>query len=158
MTTAITEEMGVHEKWYERANAMTLAGLPEFLRELTEDYTHDYGTICHAVAAGAVAAARAIDRSPTGGITGFQAGCIMWEFVRRWLREDNPLRLVNYGNMLYPQYERYFAKLVSADTWKWLQERATGFLSKETAHDDVFSHWKRIAEGRLPWGYEIGEP
>src|SRR5690349_20327046 len=72
--TPITEESGEHKQWYVDAHApeMTLETLPEFLRHLTEDYHHDYGTICHALAAGAIATAYAMDRSPQGGITGFQ--------------------------------------------------------------------------------------
>lgn len=45
---------------------------------------HDYGTICVAIGAIAAAAARAADRSPNGGITGFQAGAVFWEFTRAW--------------------------------------------------------------------------
>ena len=51
MPKKITEEDGTHKAWMSRAKDMTLADLPEFLRELTEDYQHDYGTICHAIAA-----------------------------------------------------------------------------------------------------------
>ena len=76
MTQQITEEMGIHKEWMKRARDMTMADLPEFLRELTEDYDHDYGTICHAIAAAAVAAAWSVERTPQGGITGFQAGAI----------------------------------------------------------------------------------
>lgn len=40
----------------------------------------DKQEITDAVAAAAIGAARAVDSSPTGGITGFQASFIMWEF------------------------------------------------------------------------------
>lgn len=47
----ITEEMGLHDEWYKRAKSMNPDGFPEFFREMTEDYVHDYGTVCHAMAA-----------------------------------------------------------------------------------------------------------
>jgi len=122
----ITEEMGVHKKWYEEARKMTPEKLPEFIRKLTEDYNHDYGTICHAASASAVAAAWAIDKSKQGGITGYQAGAIMWGFITNWMSEykDKPIKLVDYSNMLYPQYDDKFNKTISKDTFEWLQKEA----------------------------------
>ena len=154
MATEITEEMGVHEKWYEARP--TLAELPEFLRHLTEDYEHDYGTICHAVAAGALASARAIDKSPQGGITGFQAGAIMWQFICKWQHlEGKPLRLLEYENMLYPQYESKF-KTISKSTWKWLQAEATKNIQTSLqAHPQVVEHWKKVADGIVPFDFKV---
>ena len=137
---------------------MTLDDLPEFLRELTEDYGHDYGTICHAVAAGAVAAAWAVEHSPAGGITGFQAGCVMWEFIRHWQNSGThkPLRLVDYENMLYPQYDHAFEKTISPDTWKHLQRKARELLAdRSSAASSVVNHWRSIADGTPPFGYRV---
>ena len=49
MKQQITEEQNVHKEWYEQSKTQTLETLPEFLRHLTEDFSHDYGTICHAI-------------------------------------------------------------------------------------------------------------
>ena len=75
----ITEDMYLQDEWYKRGKSMKPEDFPEFFRELTEDYEHDYGTVCHAMAAIGLAAMRAFDRSEgaRGGITGFQAGCVM---------------------------------------------------------------------------------
>src|SRR6266550_4316712 len=56
----ITESMHVHEAWYDEAQKMTAEQLPAFIQHLLTDYDHDYGTICHAVAAAAIAGAQAI--------------------------------------------------------------------------------------------------
>ncbi len=98
----ITEEMGVHKDWYKQAEKQTLESLPEFMRHLLSDYQHDYGTICHAVAACAVGAAWAANSAPHGGITGFQAGAVMWEFIRHWKYDgqDKPLQLLDWENAL----------------------------------------------------------
>lgn len=85
----ITEEDKVHLEWYKQASKQTLETLPSFLKNLMEGYNHDYGTVCHALAAGAVATAWAMNAHDNGGITGFQAGAVMWEFIKGWNKSYN---------------------------------------------------------------------
>jgi hypothetical protein len=155
----ITEDDKPQLDWFKRAAdpSMTLETLSEFLRELTEDYEHDYGTICHAITAAALAAARAVDRSPTGGITGFQAGCVMWGFISEWQHlQGEPLRLVKFQNMLYPQYENDFGRTISKNTWDWLQKRALELLAEnDRGNPEVRAHWQSIADGKVPFGYRV---
>lgn len=154
-----TEEFkALKEEWHKRAKTMTLETLPEFLRELTENYRHDYGTICHAVAMSAVAAAWAVNASPTGGITGFQAGAVMWEFVRSWMYRSNKtgLKLINYDNFLYPQYESQYQKTMPISTWTALQKEACRLLEEtQDGHPLVREHWLSICDGHIPFGYTI---
>lgn len=56
MKEVITEEMHLQDEWYKKAKSMKPEDFPEFFRELTEDYIHDYGTVCHAMAAIGLAA------------------------------------------------------------------------------------------------------
>lgn len=116
----------IKKEWQEKAKKCTVETLPAFLVELTEKYQHDYGTICHAIAIAAIAAAWAVDHSPPGGITGFQAGAIMWQFIREWNCSSNKtgLRLVDYDNFLYPQYAGKFQKVLSKDVWENIQKEA----------------------------------
>lgn len=155
----IKEKDEIQKFWYEDAKKMTLEELPEFLRHLTQDYEHDYGTICHALSAGAIATAWAMNRSDQGGITGFQAGAVMWEFVRHWSYPDNKagLKIVDYDTMLYPQYDYHFTdRTISSHTWKTLQEEAkSNYYNNTTAHPDVKEHWKSIIEGNVPFGYTV---
>lgn len=156
----ITEEMKIHEQWYKEAQDkdMTLETIPAFLKKLTTEYNHDYGTICHALTAGAIATMWAMNRTPQGGITGFQSGCIMWEFIRNWNGEKGPLRLIKYDEMLFPQYEDKFQKNISMNTWKYLQEEAKKNIdSKEHASLRVIHHWQSIADGIVPFGYAVKE-
>lgn len=158
MAEAITEEQGIHKAWYDEAKAMTAENFPEFFRKLTEDFDHDYGTICHAVAAAAVGAANAVNRSPAGGITGFQASCIMWEFLRHWNHIDGPARLLQFDDMMYPQYARKFTS-ISSETWEWLQKKAKEKLAEHpdgnSVHPDVIAHWRTIAAGDVPFGLAV---
>lgn len=160
MSKQITEEMNLHEQWYADAKRQTLETLPAFLQDLAS-YGHDYGTICHALGAAAVAAANAMNHAPCGGITGFQAGFVMWGFVRHWKHESNKcgMRLVDYDNMLYPQYEsKFVAKTITPSVWKAIQEQAQANLDNEySAHPDVIAHWKSIVRGKVPFGYKVRE-
>ena len=126
MKQRITEEMKIHEVWYKEAKDMTLEGLPEFINHLINDYEHDYGTICHAMTAGGIATMEAMNNSDQDGITGFQAGAIMWECIRNWMHRENKigLKLVNYDNFLYPKYEHIFDKTINVYTWTALQKEA----------------------------------
>jgi hypothetical protein len=150
--------MRVHLQWYQDAKTQTVDTLPEFVRHLTDDYEHDYGTICHAITAAALAAAHAVDHSSSGGITGFQAGAIMWEFIQEWQDLwDQPLRLVHYEHMLYPQYDRDFAQLITPSTWRWLQEQATKHLRESGGSVSVRQHWESIVAGVVPFGFFVAE-
>lgn len=166
MSVRITEQDGVHKQWYVDAKRITLETLPEFLRHLSEDYEHDYGTVCHALAAGAVATAWAMNRSPgaRGGITGAQAGAVMWQFIKGWMDSeyaDSPLlRLQNFADMLYPQYEYKFThRTIPPSVWKWLQAEAAKNLAETTSltHRDVLVHWQRILDGIVPFGFCVTE-
>lgn len=154
----IKEEMGIQKEWYKTAKGpeMSLETLPQFLTMLTEDFSHDYGTICHVLAAGAVATATALNRSPEGGITGFQAGAVMWEFIKNWgMGHDGPMRLVDFEDMLFPQYEEKF-RTISKETWEYLQKEAQKNLDSEnTAIPEIEAHWKSIVNGQVPFGYEL---
>jgi hypothetical protein len=120
------EFKGLKKEWLSRAKDMTIEKLPEFLRELTEDYSHDYGTICHAVSIAAQAAAWSVNHSKQGGITGFQAGAIMWEFIREWMYSSNKtgLKIIDYDEFLFPQYQYEYEKTISSSTWKAIQQLA----------------------------------
>jgi len=153
----ITEEDQLHIEWFDQAKVMTLDCLPIFLAKLVDDYEHDYGTICLAITAAAIAAARAVNNSSQGGISGHQAGAVMWTFIQEWLSEKNPMKLVKFERMLFPQYEYHFDKLISADTWQWLQEEARKHLAKNDPYLSaaVELHWRSIAQGAIPFGYKL---
>lgn len=151
----ITESMGIHKEWYRDAEKQTLQTLPEFLEMLFgKTFVHDYGTICHAIAAAAVAAANAGNHSAQGGITGFQAGAIGMEFFRHWNGIKGPFRVQRLENLLFPQYSDEF-KRISADVAEWLVEEAREKLatSKQSdIHPEVWAHWIRTSQGVVPFG------
>ncbi len=155
----ISEEDNLQVEWMKRAKGMTLAELPEFLQELSAGYKHDYGTICHAIAAAAVAAAWAVEKSPQGGISGFQAGAVGWEFLRGW---GSPglgkigTRIQRMDDLLFPQYVDDFTSITS-DVWEALQAKAAENIAEKSkhVHPRVLSHWEAIAAGHLPTGIRV---
>ncbi len=161
MAERITEEMHLEKEWFDQASKQTLKTLPDYVNHLMNDYKHDYGTVCHAVAACALAAAWAANNEPNGGITGFQSGFVMWDFIKQWSFPHNKtgLRIVDFDNMLYPQYEYKFNKTISKDLWEKLQDEAKNLLAEngDCVHPMVLEHWKSIVAGVIPFGYSIIE-
>jgi len=152
------ETQAILEEWREEAHAMTMENLPEFLERITKEYEHDYGTICHAISIGGIATMYAINNSDQGGITGFQAGAVMWENIMNWdsSYRGKPLTLVDYSNMLYPQYEYKFQKTISNSTRDYLIKEAKRNLKENPdANPDVIEHWKQISEGVVPFNHRI---
>jgi hypothetical protein len=159
---AITEEQHLEKEWYEDARNQTLETLPDFMNHLLNDYQHDYGTICKAIAACGAAAMYAANNTEQGGITGFQAGCINWEVLKAWgeFQTHTGARLINFDNMIYPQYEEKFDKIISKETWESIQKYAKENLLEEREyglHPEVKAHMESIVAGNVPFGYKIKE-
>lgn len=148
----------IPEEWYAEAKKQTLETLPQYMTHILNDFPLDYNTIVYAVSACALAAAYAADNSPRGGITGFQAGFVMWEFIRQWCYPNNKcgLKIVDYDDMLYPQYRDKFEKRITEDEWHLLKKQAEFLLANEKfVHPNVKQHWENISAGIIPFGYEI---
>lgn len=150
-----SQELKLTKKWQEEARKQTLETLPAFLQKLAT-HEHDYGTICRAIAAAAVGAAWAIEHSPHGGITGFQASCVTWDFLEHWGSIKFPAAIVRYEDMLFPQYAEKFNS-ITPETWEHLQAKARENLAqpREHAHPAVAAHWQTVADGVVPFGYTV---
>lgn len=152
----VTEEMHPEKAWFKAAGNMTEEELPYFFARIIHGYNHDYGTVCHAVSACALAAAWAACKDV--GLSGFQAGFVMWDFIKNWTKSGNEcgLMLIDYDNMLYPQYEEKFDKIIYKDNWRMIQKKAIENLEKnKDANPAVIEHWKKIANGVVPFGYRV---
>lgn len=153
----VTEKDHPEKEWFEQAKKMTVAELPAFIEKMIHGYNHDYGTSVHAVSACAIAAAWAACGDESIGLTGFQAGFVMWDFVQNWTKTQNKtgLKLVDYDEMLYPQYAHKYSKTISTYTWEKLQEEAKKNLESGEGCPEVRQHWQKITEGWVPFGYEV---
>ena len=150
-------EFVVRDKLAEqRKNIKTFEDLTAFIKDVEEHYNCGYGEAPRAIAQAALATAWYL--SSKFGITGFQAGATMWDFITGWKMLDNKcgLKLVNYDLMFYPQYDYKFEKTINSDTWEALQKQAKEYLeSSEFASQTVRTHWQSIVDGNVPFGYTV---
>ena len=140
-----------------RKEIKTFEDLTAFLKDIEENYNCGYGEAPRAMAQASVAVAWYL--ADKFGITGFQAGFVMWDFIRDWIKTNNKcgLKLVDYDDMLFPQYGYKYEKTISSDTWADIQKEAKNKLENdsERAHPSVVAHWKSIVDGVVPFGYTI---
>lgn len=154
----ISDDTDLDKEWYAEARVQTPDSLMGFIKHLMYDYRHSYSSIVYALSAGAVATCWAMNKSPQGGISGFQASAIMWEFLKAWMSMDGPLKLTRYDDMLYPQYDYKFEKTITRSTWAYLQDQAEKRLKEGgSTHPNVKKHWESIVAGEIPFGYTVVE-
>lgn len=154
----ITEADHLEKEWFQEARKQTVETLPAFINHVMNDYEHDYGTVCHAVAACAMAGFAAANNLPSGGITGYQAGFVMWDIIRdmNYPHNECGLRLQDFDNMLYPQYADKFARTIPDWAWTAMQKKAKQLLkTRPDAHYAVKAHWGSIAAGNIPFGFTV---
>ena len=140
----------------ERKNIKSLDDLMNYIQNIRDNYDIGYGTTPRAIAQAALATSYYL--ADVFNITGFQAGFVMWDFIRDWSFRGNKcgLKIIDYDDMLYPQYNHKFQKTISKDTFEALQEEAENNLEKGGyAHPNVIKHWKSIVDGNVPFGYII---
>ena len=142
-----------------RKNIETFEDLTAFLKDVEDRYNVGYGSAPRAIAQATAAVAWYL--ASKFGITGFQAGFVMWDFIRDWMYTNNKcgLKIIDYDNMLYPQYGDRFEKIITDDTWNGLQEQAKKNLDEyengRSAHPEVVAHWKSIVDGTIPFDYRL---
>lgn len=139
-----------------RKEIKNLDDLMEFLKYVKENCNYDYGVAARSIAQAALATAWYL--SNEFGITGFQAGFVMFDFIRDWNFSNNKcgLKIIDYDDMLYPQYYDKFEKTISRETFEELQKEAEENLKNtEYAHPNVVAHWQSIVECKVPFGYKI---
>lgn len=145
-----------------RKNICSFDELIRFLEDIASNYNCGYGNAPIAIAQACLAVAWFFSKE--FGITGFQASFVMWDFIFGWQKRNNKtsLKLVDYDEMLYPQYAYKFEKMISKDTWKQIQKAAKDLLEEahkntktQNVHPLVYQHWKEIASGKVPFGYEL---
>ena len=153
----VTEEMNEHVKWLEEASLLTTPEqLAAFVKKLTEEYDHDYGTIVKAMQAAMKASFNVMNESKQGGITGFQAGFLGWWAVEEFMSIKAPARILEVEQMLYPQYEYKFNS-IDRETFEGLQKKAKQKLAEGGCVARVTEHMQSIVDGVVPFGYTIRE-
>ena len=113
---------------------------------------HDYGTASYCMSIAAVLAFGYA--AHVEGTTGFQAGCANMDIIRRTQGLKHGFRLLNYTNLLYPQYytkERFPSLLdLVAENMDMLKKEATEMLKDFYGHPEVKEHLEFLSRGELP--------
>ena len=147
------EQFEFRKKYEGRENVKSLAEFDKLLNEAKAD-SNDYGAIVEYCSLMMNATFKLIDP----GITGFQAGCLMWMMVEKYgsYGPDAILEIRNWNNLAYPQYESNFTA-VDKDTWERVQKFATKQIESFGEHGsgEVKTHMISVAEGRVPFGLKV---
>ena len=153
----ITEKDHPEKEWLEEARKQTHETLPKFIDHLMNDYEHDYGTCIKAVSAAMLGTFWAFNRQE--GFTGFQVGFIPWLLMGEfWGNSEVGRRVINYDDMLYPQYQNKFEKTINQSQFSKLQKKASERLAESTSmHPSVRKHMESIIAGTIPFGYKLSE-
>jgi hypothetical protein len=120
-----------------------------YVRSLA-DRPQDYGTCVYAMSMAAIAAKNYV--AGKLGVTGFQAGAADMDFLKRARHMKHGFRVIDYGDLLYPQYwdaERtpvYQAVLRDRTTRALFAQAAANLIAKSpSASRDVIAHWTHLA-------------
>lgn len=142
-----------------RSEIRNFDDLIEFLTYVKDNCNCGYGEAPRSIAQAALAVSWYL--ASEFGITGTQAGYVMFDFIRDWQYRSNKsgLKIVDYDKMLYPQCEHDFQKTIYPWTWDTLQAEAKMLLENDgkTTHPDVVKHWESIVAGNIPFGFTIKE-
>ena len=142
-----------------RKEIKDLDELFELIEDVRDNYNTGYGVAPRAIAQAAVATASYLLSEM--GCTGFQASCCMWDFVRDLIYTNNKigLRMIDYDNLLYPQYEyKFLDRTISKKQWETLQQEAQKALDeRDLVCFEVYAHWQNIVEGKVPFGFSVKE-
>ena len=117
----------------------------------------DYGNVIDCIAACAIAGAAAADNHKRGGIAGFQAGYVMWQFIRNYMYKHNKcgLRMIDWDNMLYYQDKALFDKNIPQNVFERLQNQAKEEIQIKRLSEKQKQHLQNIIDGIPPFGYSI---
>src|SRR5258706_368302 len=106
---------------------------------------HDYGTCVYAMSIAAEASYNYI--SHVLGVTGFQASCADMDFLRRTRSWKMGFQILNYENLLYPQYldREHFPthEDLIKENIDQLGEKAQELLAeRDNAHPNIVRWWE----------------
>ena len=145
------------DNMYKLAKQQTPKTIGKFINDVMSMDDIDYGNVIDCIAACAITGAAAADNHKRGGITGFQAGYVMWRFIRNYMYENNKcgLRMIDWDNMLHHQEENSFNKVIPQDTFERLQKQAKEEIQIKWLSEKQKQHLQNIIDGIPPFGYSI---
>jgi hypothetical protein len=123
--------------------------LAGYVRGLVER-PHDYGTCVYAMSLAAVAALNLV--ASKLGVTGYQAFCADLDVLRRTRRVEWG-RLLNFEDLLYPQYRNKFQgwdELLEENRGRLAELASEKLAGNPGAAPAVLAHWRALAANGGP--------
>ena len=143
------------DEWFEKADHVhTIEQFKELYDYLFNgNICHTYDSAVHATSALAIAGGNL--GASTEGITGVQASAVKFDFLRQWdyIGVNVGLQVINYDDLLYPQYvEKFPLKVIKKDMWLALQRACKERLEVDgkNACYKVRQYWGDICNGIIP--------
>ena len=143
--------------------------LSNFLKALQES-PHTYGTIVDAVVEGMLATFRMLDQSRGGGITGFQASCVLSSFIDKFYMHGKPFVLVDLSKLVFPEksLDDILDNQLTLESRNWFYKEAQRLLDAQNDHlskhptgaDDKTpyrkrqEYWEKLIKTGLPPGFK----
>lgn len=147
------EQFEFRKKYEGREKVKTIEEFEKLLTDVKAD-SRDYGAIVEACSVMMNASFNLLNP----GITGFQAGCLMWMLVEKYgmYGKDSMLQIQDYRNLLYPQYSDKF-NTIPKSYWEKVQAQAKEHLADFKGADSVGRHMHSIANGEVPFGLKVSD-
>lgn len=83
----------------------------------------------------------------------------LWRFIRYLTEVEMPLQFVDYTYFLFPDNEKYFAKILTPTAFNLIQRQAKLMLDNNNYEDEKHKeHLTKIANGQMPYGYSLEMP
>lgn len=143
----------LYEEWKAKADAVqNLEDFKAFFKELTE-HNQSYDSVVWACSLISVAAFKAFNRSPQGGITGFQLGYVGGGYLREIMHLQGPVFMLKAEDLLLPHKAHNYIARLDKESHTWLRETAKERLADpelQDIDDDFKEHYQKLAEGWLP--------
>jgi len=133
---------------FEIPSFKTKKELMKFINDLVKR-KHDYGTSVYAMSMSAVATFNYV--ASQLGVSGFQASCADMDILTRTRNLKHGFRILDYSNLLYPQYlnDEHFPnyKTLIKKKKEWLAKEAKNLLeNNKKAHETVKKHWEYLSK------------
>jgi hypothetical protein len=135
----------------------TQQDLMDFLKEIM-GHEHNYGTVVVAVGQGMMATMGHMNQSL--GLSGHQGSFVGWEIMKVVFDLKGGARLLDFDDMLFPQYAYKFANTISKSVFDRLQSEAARRLMAHyeegaSVNPEVRTHWETIVKGDVPFGWSV---
>ena len=119
--------------------------LVNFIREMSKE-AHTYGKCVYVMSQ--IATAAFYYASHVVGSTGLQASFADLDIIRRTRGMEHGFRIIDYRNLLYPQYQNSIAgfwQLVDENIDNLSKAASELLESGEKAHPNVLEHWRHLS-------------